>query len=78
MKVSGNLYQDNDRLFILVTSSQTLFTVPSRFSILAEDSITCTTIKSYETVYITEGHRQESLKDKEHSCQNQLKLQLKH
>lgn len=52
MKVSGNLYQENDRLFILVTSSQTLFTVPARFSILAEDSITCTRIKSYETVYI--------------------------
>jgi len=52
MKVSGNLYQDNDRLFILVTSSQTLFTVPACSSILAEDSITCTTTKSYETVYI--------------------------
>jgi len=52
MKVSGNLYQDNDRLFILVTSSQTLFTVPACFSILAEDSITCTTTKLYETVYI--------------------------
>jgi len=53
MKVSGNLYQDNDRLFILVTSSQTLLTVPARFSTLAEDSITCTRTKSYETVYIS-------------------------